>query len=799
MVVVAKPLEIIEGRHFQIGTGQCRGKFLANRVQNTNTAFLSDAFGKQFLCSQSAFLRGRLVACDARVHWAFFVGADVEELSSVWSVNHDRGLRLRAFRLLHRFPVLPVVENVRSLFPRLPRGCVCYAQRFLARRFEWFHTNLHEGFDFCAVADAVGANGLLPDFGKEKWIVSGAFRAFRAASGSRKQSLILRVKGCVGQVEVNFLLDPLAKLADGDCLRFSVFDNGRRTLVIGETLLQGAALVTGLKPRDFKRMCYGQFAHVKCLLDFLDKVRQTQPCIDIFLGAPDFLGKGFDGIGVGLQLHQGRIAPRFVEFVHVGTLQVFDELQFEAFRVRQFADARRNGFPFRKFRSTEAPRSRDQFVGFWFAVRHRTMNRVLRLVFTIALVGAVGCGLICIFSRKEEMENLRKLFGEEWFTREFLGPVPEHFLGKWYQKSKDNPVTRYADKLVGYALQRTSLQCDVPRLATKLQGEFVDTLVELGYAVFLVDQVAEVLMEPTAPLAGPDLRVVRGEAKYFVEIRRVQLDEAHASGDLAAEDVFERLCSTPSRHSVVISMTDRYGAFSPELKRAVHRVRMMLGDLEKRGIAKATLYYYGLEEFGVREGDEAEAPYDYLDAQRLAEQIRDEEWKRDATFVARFDDTGVRNERTAVGVLSLGEARARLKPDETYLRLRTLLTKKHKQLPKDSPGIILLDISDLAKLMVDRFTIERTLYGDLGVVFGDQAEGYPHDLRRKPNGYFMRTTRVSAVVIQTTEVTPDAVRIGREVFPTNNPNARVLTREELQLFGTIAEGLENLCAEELRG
>jgi hypothetical protein len=279
----------------------------------------------------------------------------------------------------------------------------------------------------------------------------------------------------------------------------------------------------------------------------------------------------------------------------------------------------------------------------------------------------------------------------------------------------------------------------------------------------------------------------------------VQLDEAHAAGDLAAEDVFEKLCSTPSRHSVMISMMDRYGAFSNELKRAAHRVRTVLGDLEKRGIEKATLYYYGPEEFSVRDGDEAEAPYDYSNAQRLAEQIRDEEWKRGGTFVARCDDTGVRNERTAVGVLSLGEARARLKPDETYLRLRTLLTKKHKQLPKDSPGIILVDISDLAKLMVDRFTIERTLYGDLRVVLGNQAQGYPHDLQRKPNGYFMRTTRVSAVVIQKTEVAEDAVRIGREVFPTNNPNARVLTREELQLFGTIAEGLENLCAEELRG
>jgi hypothetical protein len=54
--------------------------------------------------------------------------------------------------------------------------------------------------------------------------------------------------------------------------------------------------------------------------------------------------------------------------------------------------------------------------------------------------------------------------------------------------------------------------------------------------------------------------------------------------------------------------------------------------------------------------------------------------------------------------------------------------------------------------MVDEFTIARALYGDLIVVLGAAAEGYPHDVRRKQNGYFMRTTRVSAVVIQETSI-----------------------------------------------
>src|SRR5579872_3942265 len=212
------------------------------------------------------------------------------------------------------------------------------------------------------------------------------------------------------------------------------------------------------------------------------------------------------------------------------------------------------------------------------------MNRFGRLAFAIVVAGAVGGCLIRALSRNKDMDNLRKLFDDNWFDREIVGPAAKHLLGRWYQKGKDNPVTGYTDMLVGYALKEKSLRCNIPRLATKLQGEFVDTLVELGYAVFLADRGTQVTMEPTAPLAGPDLRVEKRGSTYFVEIRRVQLDEAHAAGDLATEDVFEKLCSTPSRHSVVISMTDKYGAYSNELKRAVHRVRMILKDLENDGI-----------------------------------------------------------------------------------------------------------------------------------------------------------------------------------------------------------------------
>ena len=62
------------------------------------------------------------------------------------------------------------------------------------------------------------------------------------------------VKGRVGQIKVNFLLDPRTELPDGDGFRLPVFENGRRRFVIGKTFLQGTSLVVGLQPRDLKCM-----------------------------------------------------------------------------------------------------------------------------------------------------------------------------------------------------------------------------------------------------------------------------------------------------------------------------------------------------------------------------------------------------------------------------------------------------------------------------------------------------------------------------------------------------------------
>ena len=320
----------------------------------------------------------------------------------------------------------------------------------------------------------------------------------------------------------------------------------------------------------------------------------------------------------------------------------------------------------------------------------------------------------------------------------------------------------------------------------------------MGYAVFLARRGSAVTMEPTAPKSGPDLLVVKDES-YYVEVRKVGLDEEHRTVDAATEDVFARLCATPSRYSIVLSMTNDYTAFSPKLKQASRRVASVLKDLEAKNLPEAVLYYDGPDDWIVREQDLRDMEFDYSDATKLAAQMQEFERARQARFVARFYNSGEQQDRTHMAVQSLGDDAGPLQPDQTYRRLRGVLNKKREQIPKNSRGVILIEISALAKLMVDEFTILRTLYGDvlMNPRLAAGGEGFDWDMRLAANGFFLGTSRVSAVVVETVNVGAGEITFTRKVYPTNNPQARVLHLDQLKLFGEIGEGLENLCFEEL--
>jgi hypothetical protein len=193
------------------------------------------------------------------------------------------------------------------------------------------------------------------------------------ASGSRASS---SGSNGVGDVQVDFPFNPLARLPHGGGFRFPVFQDGGCVAMSRKTFLQSALLVVRLQAGDFKRVRDGKLLGVKRLLRFFD-----------FLRSRDFLGERFDCVGLRLELHQRCVAPRFIEFVHVGALQVFDDLQLETIRRR---GTRRTGRQSKGW-STPCSRMRKVFlivdgypvhksrsVGRWLA-EHREQIQIFQL------------------------------------------------------------------------------------------------------------------------------------------------------------------------------------------------------------------------------------------------------------------------------------------------------------------------------------------------------------------------------------------------------------------------------------
>jgi len=47
------------------------------------------------------------------------------------------------------------------------------------------------------------------------------------------------------------------------------------------------------------------------------------------------------------------------------------------------------------------------------------------------------------------------------------------------------------------------------------------------------------------------------------------------------------------------------------------------------------------------------------------------------------------------------------------------------------------------------------------------------------------------------KVGAEEITFNRTVYPTNNPQAKILRLAELKLFGEVGEGLEQLCLEQM--
>jgi hypothetical protein len=178
--------------------------------------------------------------------------------------------------------------------------------------------------------------------------------------------------------------------------------------------------------------------------------------------------------------------------------------------------------------------------------------------------------------------------------------------------------------------------------------------------------------------------------------------------------------------------------------------------------------------------------------------LKNKEMAATAEIIAEFRDTGKEQEKTAASAWR--PYKSPPEPDQTHERLKKILSKKKTQLPENSRGILVFDVSEL--FMLSDFSIESALYGDLVVrLIAPSTPGGPIGeprLFRNGRGFFGKSSRVSAVVFHTRHVAEGKIENCWRVFPTNRADKDTIQLEgsELNLFGDL-EDRKNLSAENL--
>jgi hypothetical protein len=373
--------------------------------------------------------------------------------------------------------------------------------------------------------------------------------------------------------------------------------------------------------------------------------------------------------------------------------------------------------------------------------------------------------------------------GDDWIEANVLSEKAEHVLGRWYRKANGNPWVQYTDQLVERLLKSDSLVFDKAALARKLAAEYVPTLAEIEVAVHLLEQGCGLVLEPMAPAKGPDVRADIADKSYFVEVRSVSDSEDDERFNAVSSEVFARLNETPSRYTVKVTVGDDCIAGSGELKKAIDQIVNALAVMRERKWVHARLFHSS--------GGSILDPGTGLSAQ-------EKELVAQAEIIAEFHDTGKDEEKTVASAWR--PYKSPPEPDQTHERLKKMLSKKKTQLPENSRGILVFDVSEL--FMLSDFSIESALYGDLVVrLTAPSTPGGPigePTLFRNGRGFFGKSSRVSAVVFHTRHVTEGKIENRWRVFPTNRANQDTIQLEEaeLTLFGDL-EDRKDLSAENL--
>jgi hypothetical protein len=382
-----------------------------------------------------------------------------------------------------------------------------------------------------------------------------------------------------------------------------------------------------------------------------------------------------------------------------------------------------------------------------------------------------------------EFVSLRALMGDAWVEANILHGNAEHLLGRWYRKADGNPWVQYADQLVGILMGTETVAFDKAALARKLAAEYVPTLAEIELAVHLLEQGFSLALEPTAPAKGPDLRADIAGKSYFIEVRAVSDSEDDERFNAVSSEVFARLNETPSRYTAKVTVGDNCVAGSGDLKKAIDQIVNALSLMKEKKWVHARLFHSS--------AGSIIDPGTGLSAQ-------EKEMAATAEIIAEFHDTGEEQEKTVASAWR--PYKSPPEPDQTHERLKKMLSKKKAQLPENSRGILVFDVSEL--FMLSDFSVESALYGDLVVrLTAPPTPGGPigePTLFRNGRGFFGKSSRVSAVVFHTRHVDQGKIESRWRVFPTNRANDDTIRLEEaeLVLFGDL-EGRENLSAENL--
>lgn len=124
-----------------------------------------------------------------------------------------------------------------------------------------------------------------------------------------------------------------------------------------------------------------------------------------------------------------------------------------------------------------------------------------------------------------------------------------------------------------------------------MKADYVSTLVEMEAAVLLLEQGFSVVLEPTYPEKGPDLRADWEETPYFIEVKTVVHSDDDRRFNGISNEVFRILNSVPSSYTVAITVRDKYQPRSQPLRRATDAILKSLEILKEENWTRATLYY----------------------------------------------------------------------------------------------------------------------------------------------------------------------------------------------------------------